>query len=86
VFILIRDTNGNIVARSDNFTPAADSSGGVWRSALDSGEPASGEASRTPDAPEYVRAVPVSPEVDEEDEEDGELDEEEHRSDDRDDD
>lgn len=75
VFIVVRGANGNIVARSDNFTTAEIPSDDVWRSALDSGEAASGETSLTPDSPEYVRAIPVSPRVDDEDE--GDLDAEE---------
>lgn len=74
VFIVVRDDSGNIVARSENFTVASNPSDGVWRSALDSGEPASGDTSLTEESPEYVRAIPVSPEVDEEE---GDLDEEE---------
>lgn len=75
VFIVVRDDAGNILASTNNFVAAGNPSDPVWRSALAAGEPVSGETSLTSEAPEYVRAVPLSPRTGGEDAED--LDEEE---------
>ncbi len=56
VFIVVRDTQGNVLAQTTDLTSNEDS---VWSEALASGEPASGTARLSEEAPDYVSAVPV---------------------------
>ncbi len=61
VFIVVRDGHGHILKGTVNPGKEHKASDGVWRRALNSGKPASGTASLSRQAPDYVYAVPVHP-------------------------
>ena len=59
VFVVVRDEEGNVLAQTADLVggPAAEDT--IWRQAARSGEPASGTASLSGQAPELVHAVPT---------------------------
>lgn len=60
VFILVRDTNGDILTQTVNLPSGGEGQDTVWRDAVDSGRPASGTADLSGESPDYVYALPVS--------------------------
>lgn len=61
VFILVRDAEGNVLTQTIDLVAPEAASDPVWRRALRDGEPASGTARLSEEAPEFVHAVPVQP-------------------------
>ena len=59
VFILVRDGRGRILTRTAD--PVNDAEDPMWRRALESGRPEGGAARLSGDRPDFVYAVPVSP-------------------------
>src|SRR5215210_1712824 len=59
VFVVVRDSEGKILARTVNTGPAGGSA--FWRAAAESGEPVDGQAEVSPGEMGYVYAVPVDP-------------------------
>jgi two-component system OmpR family sensor kinase len=60
-FVIVRDGSGKILNQTVNLPTDAETSDTVWRSAVDSGDAASGTAELSRESPDYVYAVPVSP-------------------------
>ncbi len=60
VFILVRDTNGDILTQTVNLSSGGEDRDSVWREAAASGQPASGTAELSSEAPDYVYALPVA--------------------------
>ena len=61
VFVVVRDRDGEILARTVETGPAGDSGERLWRSALARGEPVEGRLGVSPGELGYVYAVPVDP-------------------------
>ena len=59
VFVVVRDSEGRILARTVTTGPAGGSA--FWRAAAESGEPVDGQAEVSPGERGYVYAVPVDP-------------------------
>src|SRR5215203_2503211 len=59
VFVVVRDREGRILARTVNTGPAGASA--FWQAAAESGEPVDGQAEVSPGERGYVYAVPVDP-------------------------
>lgn len=60
VFVIVRDGQGNVLNETVNLNTQNGGQDAVWREALRSGEPASGTADLSEEAPDYVSAVPVN--------------------------
>lgn len=61
VFVIVRDADGRVIEQTANLSSGGDSDP-VWRQALAAGEARGGTAQLSDEAPDYVYAVPVSPE------------------------
>ena len=62
VFVVIRDAEGGVLAQTVELESDEGAGDTVWREALESGQPADGEAELSRrDVSDYVYAVPVSP-------------------------
>ena len=61
VFVIIRDGEGHVLNETVNLPSESGAEDRVWRTALDTGEPASGTVKFSGDDPEYIYAVPVDP-------------------------
>jgi two-component system OmpR family sensor kinase len=61
VFVIIRDGEGRVLNETVNLPSESGAKDPVWRTALDTGEPASGTVEFSGDDPEYIYAVPVDP-------------------------
>lgn len=61
VFVVVRDREGKILARTVDMGPAGSSGETFWRAAVESGEPVDGQAEVSPGEMGYVYAVPVDP-------------------------
>jgi signal transduction histidine kinase len=61
VFVVVRDRDGRILARTVNAGPAGGSGEPFWRAAVESGKPVDGQAEVSPGEMGYVYAVPVDP-------------------------
>ena len=59
VFVVVRDRNGRVLYESVNLPVGGDGRDGVWREVVQSGEPASGTAELSTEAPDYVYALPM---------------------------
>jgi two-component system OmpR family sensor kinase len=59
-FVIIRDGSGTVLNQTVNIPTDGEASDPVWRSAVDSGDAASGTAELSLESPDYVYAVPVS--------------------------
>jgi two-component system, OmpR family, sensor kinase len=59
VFVVVRDRDGRVLYESVNLPTGAEDQDTVWRDAFQSGEPASGTAELSGEAPDYVYARPV---------------------------
>jgi two-component system OmpR family sensor kinase len=61
-FLIVRDGRGGILDPSFlQSVPQEEINDPLWEEALETGEPAGGEADYSPGAPDYVYAVPVNP-------------------------
>lgn len=60
VFILVRDTNGDVLTQTVNLSSGGEDRDSVWREAAASGRPASGTALLSREAPDYVYALPIT--------------------------
>ena len=61
VFLVVRDTGGEILDRTDNFSVNEEIRDPVWKRALASGDPEGGTAKLSSGEPDYIYAVPVDP-------------------------
>jgi len=61
VFVIIRDGEGRVLEETVNLPSEGGDEDPVWRTALDTGEPASGTVEFSGDEPDYIYAVPVNP-------------------------
>src|SRR5829696_8040910 len=61
VFVVVRDRDGKILARTVETGPAGDSGERLWRGAVADGEPVEGRLEVSPGERGYVYAVPVDP-------------------------
>lgn len=61
VFVIVRDGRGKVVNETVSLKSRDGIRDTVWRRALSTGEPASGTAELSEEAPDYVYAVPVNP-------------------------
>ncbi len=61
VFLVVRDTGGEILDRTDNISVNEEIRDPVWKRALASGDPEGGTAKLSSEGPDYVYAVPVDP-------------------------
>src|SRR5829696_1156628 len=61
VFVVVRDRDGKILARTVETGPAGDSGERLWRDAVAEGEPVEGRLEVSPGERGYVYAVPVDP-------------------------
>ncbi len=61
VFVIIRNRDGHVLSETVDLPSEGGPEDRVWRSALDTGEPASGTVEFSGDEPEYIYAVPVEP-------------------------
>jgi two-component system, OmpR family, sensor kinase len=61
VFVIVRDGQGHVLNETVNLVADGEAKDPVWRAALRAGEPVSGTAELSNQAPDYVYAVPVSP-------------------------
>lgn len=59
VFLIVRDGKGKVLDQTVNLKTQQGAQDSVWRRALAAKEPASGVANLSPEAPDYVYAVPV---------------------------
>jgi signal transduction histidine kinase len=59
IFLVVRDAEGRVIAQTVDLLAPGEATDPVWRDAMRRQEPASGTASLSEDAPEYVHAVPV---------------------------
>lgn len=62
VFVVVRDRDGRVLYESVSLPANASGQDDLWREVVRSGEPASGTAELSGEAPDYVYAVPVRPE------------------------
>jgi two-component system, OmpR family, sensor kinase len=61
VFVVVRDRDGKILARTVDTGPAGDSGERLWRGAVAGGDPVEGRLELSPGERGYVYAVPVDP-------------------------
>ena len=61
VFVVVRDRDGKILARTVETGPAGDSGERLWRDAVADGQPVEGRLEVSPGERGYVYAVPVDP-------------------------
>lgn len=59
VFIVVRDSDGDVLAQTVDLLATDDATDPVWREALRTGRPTSGTANLSENAPEFAYAVPV---------------------------
>jgi len=60
VFTIVRGEEGRILFKTESLKIQNGHSDTIWREALGSGTPASGEADLSPAAPDYIYAIPVT--------------------------
>ena len=61
VFIIVRDSRGDIITESVHLPESSEVSNELWRVALESGKPADGTFELSEEERQYVYAVPVKP-------------------------
>jgi len=59
VFVIVRNQDGRILYESVNLPAGGEKQDGIWREVARSGEPDSGTAELSKEAPDYVYAIPV---------------------------
>ena len=61
VFLIVRDERGRVLDQTTDFSKDEETGDGVWKRALASGNMVGGTAEISPEAPDYVFAVPIRP-------------------------